>query len=419
MTFSLSDVDLATAALRPFEGADVTGLPGKDLLRMQRLGAELVRSVQLAMAASAGEIARRSTAEDGPSGLARQQGFATPEQLVASLVGGPRSDGARLVAAGRVLQEDRHPAIAQGLRDGRLTLAKAELITSAVEGLTGDTAELEDKLTRIGRVHDFERLRTACRGEAARHDALQLEGRERRQFEARSLELTEDGTGMTHVRGRVGPTYAIAMRTYLDAQVKAAFEARRGGPEDARTAAQIRADALMALMLHGLDCESPATGVKATIIVRIDKDDLERDVGFATCDAIATPISLRALRQVAVDASILPVVMNGKSQVLDLGREQRLFSWHQRMALAERDGGCVRCQAPISHCVTHHIRWWSRGGTTDLRNGVLLCTRCHTQLHHDGWEIEVDDENNVWLIAPAHLDPERTRSLGGPTRLLV
>ena len=99
--------------------------------------------------------------------------------------------------------------------------------------------------------------------------------------------------------------------------------------------------------------------------------------------------------------------------MLDLGREERLFSWAQRMALAERDGGCAKCHAPISHCITHHIVHWQYGGTTDLRNGVLLCVRCHTQVHHDKWHIEIDDENHVWFTPPRELDPERRRILGG------
>ena len=111
--------------------------------------------------------------------------------------------------------------------------------------------------------------------------------------------------------------------------------------------------------------------------------------------------------------------MNGKSQVLDAGRECRLFSWIQRMALAERDGGCAMCHAPISHCITHHIRWWSDSGLTDLRNGVLLCVRCHTQVHHDRWGIEVDEDNRVWFIPPRHIDPLQSRRLGGLAALAI
>ena len=411
MTFSLADVDRDTALMRAFEGADLGSLATPDLLRLLNAASASKRSHDVALAQIAGEVARRSTADDGPGGLARRQGFASPEQLVASVMGAPHGEGVKLVSAGASLAQDR--PLGDGLRQGSLSVDKAELIAQTVSRLTGDTTELEARLVRMARVLDYGRLKMACRSEAARFDAVQLEGRERRQFEARSFDITEDANGVTHVRGQLDPVSGGYLRTFLDAQVKAAFQARREGPDDDRTATQIRADALVALAAHGLDCESSATGVKATIIVRIDRDQLDRDVGVATCDAIGTPISLTALRQLAVDATLLPMVMDGMSEVLDQGREQRLFSWQQRMALAERDGGCAKCHAPVSHCITHHIRWWSNDGRTDLRNGVLLCVRCHTQVHHDKWDIEIDAANHVWFITPRQLDPARERILGG------
>src|SRR6478736_3439242 len=187
MSFSLANVAPAVASVHPFEGVDLASVPRAELVRLQRLVGELRRVVDVAVAEVAGEVARRSAASDGPGGLARQQGFATPEQLVASIVGGPVSDGKRLVAAGRVLGGDAHPAIADGLRTRGLSSAKAELIAATVEALSGDTTELEASLTRIGCTQDYSRLKTACRTLGARHDARQLEDRERRQHQARSL----------------------------------------------------------------------------------------------------------------------------------------------------------------------------------------------------------------------------------------
>lgn len=410
MTFSLAPVDQAIMPVRGFEGVDLESLPRSELVNLLRLASAGSRAWELAVASIAGEVARRSTIDDGPGGLARQQGFASPEQFVASVIGGGFGEGKKLVAAGTALTTAGPTG--DGLRDGSLTAAKAELIASTIAALDGDISDLESRLARAARTLDYRHLKLVCSREAARFDAVQTEARERRQFAARGLELTEDASGMTHFRGQLGPEQAAFVRTYFDAQVKSALRAKRDQVDD-RTASQIRADALVALATHGLDCTSPATGVKATVIVRVDRDQLDDEVGLATCDAISTPISITALRQIAVDASILPIVMGGDSQPLDVGREQRLFAWYQRMALAERDGGCAKCHAPVSHCITHHIRWWSKDGTTDLHNGVLLCVRCHTQVHHDRWDIEVDAENHVWFVTPAHLDPGRRRQLGG------
>lgn len=75
--------------------------------------------------------------------------------------------------------------------------------------------------------------------------------------------------------------------------------------------------------------------------------------------------------------------------ILDLGREQRLYSGTQRVALAVRDGGCLwpGCDRPPSWTEAHHIRHWARDGRTDLADGVLLCRHHHLRLHNEGWQI--------------------------------
>ncbi|GAC53108.1 hypothetical protein GOAMI_16_01040 [Gordonia amicalis NBRC 100051 = JCM 11271] len=72
---------------------------------------------------------------------------------------------------------------------------------------------------------------------------------------------------------------------------------------------------------------------------------------------------------------------------LAMGRERRLFPAHLRKAIIVRDENCIKCGAPPSHTQVHHIQHWSDDGDTDLDNGCLLCRRCHTQIHHNGWDI--------------------------------
>ena len=107
------------------------------------------------------------------------------------------------------------------------------------------------------------------------------------------------------------------------------------------------------------------------------------------------------------DAQLIPVVLGGASEVLDLGRSRRLFTKAQRLALAERDDGCAwpGCPHPPSYTEAHHIRWWeAHAGPTDLRNGVLLCSSHHHRVHHDDWDIAVRDIGAVLRPALRHLD---------------
>ncbi|WP_291383275.1 HNH endonuclease signature motif containing protein, partial [Demequina sp.] len=131
------------------------------------------------------------------------------------------------------------------------------------------------------------------------------------------------------------------------------------------------------------------------------------------------PVSTeRGQGHLAGDAGVIPAVLGGDSEVLDLGRRKRIFTRAQRLALLERDGGCAKCHAPPEHCEAHHIDWWDNGGTTDLANGVMLCTRCHHDIHRHGWNIRVQ-AGRVEFIPPPTIDPTRQPQPGGLAALEV
>jgi hypothetical protein len=207
-----------------------------------------------------------------------------------------------------------------------------------------------------------------------------------------------------------------------DAGVDAGTDAGAGagadpvGPVERRTVQQLQADALAALAKHSLGCDQTALPLASTtVVVRIPLDTLTTGTGVATIDGIAQPVDAGTARRMAADAEIIPIVLGARSEVLDCGRTRRLFTKAQRLSLWERDGGCAGCGAPPGMTEAHHLIWWSRGGTTDLNNAVLLCTSCHHSIHQDGWDIQVDGPH-VWLIPPAHIDPTRTPRPGGRQR---
>lgn len=191
--------------------------------------------------------------------------------------------------------------------------------------------------------------------------------------------------------------------------------------DDRRTVAQLQADAVTAICEHITGCDNnelPLTG--ATVIVRVSLDDLTDGTGVATIDGTDQPISITTCRQMAASGGVIPAVLGSDGEILDWGREKRLFTRAQRLALVERDGGCVMCGLPPQMTKAHHIRWWQRDtGPTDLSNGVLLCTSCHHRIHDNGWNIHVDGTkrtSKVWIIPPATVDPTQTPRLGGRAR---
>jgi len=59
-----------------------------------------------------------------------------------------------------------------------------------------------------------------------------------------------------------------------------------------------------------------------------------------------------------------------------LALENELDGPAQRLAMADRDGGCTYpgCDRPPAWTEAHHIDWWAKdGGATDLERGTLLC----------------------------------------------
>ncbi|WP_405059379.1 HNH endonuclease [Kribbella sp. NBC_01505] len=100
-------------------------------------------------------------------------------------------------------------------------------------------------------------------------------------------------------------------------------------------------------------------------------------------------LSAGAVRLLACDAAILPIVLGGDSQPLDVGTEQRFVNRYIRRALNKRDKGCVVCKAPPWMCHAHHVIHWVDGGPTSLHNLALVCSAHHRAVHKNQWTITI------------------------------
>jgi hypothetical protein len=120
-------------------------------------------------------------------------------------------------------------------------------------------------------------------------------------------------------------------------------------------------------------------------------------------------LSAAQVRRLACDAQVIPAVLGGDGQVLDVGRSRRLFTGAIRRALVLRDGGCAypACDRPARWCQGHHIVSWLFGGPTSVDNGVLLCGPHHRAVHHDGWTIRLGHDRRPDFIPRSHVDPQR------------
>jgi hypothetical protein len=384
-------------------------------------------------------IIHRSRSSLGTDGLAVRTGNGSPATLLAdvgriSLAEAYRicrvaeATADRLSLTGERLPAE-YPLVAQAMLDARIPVDSANAIVAALtqaapRAESGHLEAAERALVQFA----IDNPPDSVRKLATRwRDALDVDGVEPREDEliaSRSLRRTILANGLKRYRLDLDPVGAAFMDAAIDAQVGAViraprFDAPEGGDDelipDPRTITQIAADAVVDLARHGIACTSTDVPLPAaTIVVRMTLDALVTGRGAAQIDGIEQPISATTARRMAADARLIPVVLGGSGEVLDLGVSRRLFSTAQRIALAERDGGCAwaNCARPPSHTEAHHIEWWSHGGETNLGNGILLCSAHHHTVHRDGWKIAVID-NVPWFTPPSSVDVYRRPRRGG------
>ena len=465
-----------------------------DLMALNAAIGSARRALDALQARVAAGIAHESRAELGADSLAKQAGFRTPAALIAATTGVSTGDAARLVKVGEAVaprvdlvgerMPAKYPAVETALSAGAVGAAGAAVIVEFLDrariGRDRDVvADVEARLVERAVGLSLDDVRRLVKRAEILLEQDRLEAREEERRASRSLTFFERD-GMLHLSLVTDVESGAPIRTAIDGYVTAQFQARKdaeaaavaarradaqdagtdahgaagmprsggfasadagGVDEDRRTVAMMRADALALFCGHVLGCETSVPVAGATMIVRVNLDDLESGTGYGTIDGIDQPLSVTAIRRMAASGGVIPCVLDGTGEILDLGRENRLFTRAQKLALVERDGGCARCGLPPHMTKAHHLKWWKRdAGPTDLSNGVLLCESCHHRIHDNGWDIRIDNpprdragtgdtagtrrrrgtgvnvHGKVWFIPPAHIDPTRTPQLGGRAR---
>jgi hypothetical protein len=231
-----------------------------------------------------------------------------------------------------------------------------------------------------------------------------LEAAEKRAQRDRYLNLSGQDEGRLRLSGLLDVETGALLRTVLDPLT------RPHGHNDDRNPGQRRHDALAEVCRLAVRTgELPDTGGDPTqLVVTASYDVLAGQLAAGSLDT-GEPVSAAAVRRLACDAGILPAVLGGAGQILDVGRQRRLFTGPVRRALVLRDGGCAfpECDRPPRWCAGHHVQHWSAGGSTSVDNGVLLCGRHHRVVHHDGWQVHIAADGRPEFTPPAWIDPKQ------------
>lgn len=268
-----------------------------------------------------------------------------------------------------------------------------------------------------------EELRLAARTARDRLDPIGVTLRFEERFAARSFRMWVDEHGQQHARLAFDDDAAAWVQAILHAALRPRRGPRFVGPDardradeaaaDERSNEQLQYDTLMAVLRTGAAADpSQAFGdrqpgvrilVEQTALaetapaetaivdaVRVAAAARTRVTGVGHVEDGGVTLPAGVVERYLCDAGSLRVALDHRGRPLDVGREQRLFTRTQRIAIAARDGGCVGpfCTAPISWCEYHHIDHWAEdGGRTDVDDGVPLCRNCHLRLHNQGHRI--------------------------------
>ncbi|HET7387889.1 MAG TPA: DUF222 domain-containing protein [Nocardioidaceae bacterium] len=359
--------------------------------------------------------------------------YAAAHDYVTAVAGGYAGSGRRSLRTARDLCGER-AATLEALSAGSISAEHAEVICRCIRKLPVD-AELRDAgerflLDHAGTLNATE-LKTVGRellevldpdGSTARGER-ELSRQERAAHLNRFFTITRDRLGGARVRGRGSAEDAAVLEAALSALTGPGPSADAGSDSSGATdgcgtssAAESdystrQWDAMIELAQRGLDSKLlPAChGVKPRVGITIDFDTMRNRVGAGLLDT-GERLSASAVRRLACDADIYPIVLGSRSQILDVGRSQRLVPLALWLALIARDRHCCfpGCRRPPIACDAHHIRHWVDGGPTCLANTCLLCARHHTMVHNTGWDIAINPvDGRPDFRPPAHLDPDR------------
>ena len=286
------------------------------------------------------------------------------------------------------------------------------MLLDAATGLIREAMALsEEKLTaRARQVRD--RLDEA--GVVEREEALR---------QKRCLNLYPQSDGTLRISGILDPESAA----HVVAAIDAATSPRRGGPrfvdpaskvrakrllDDPRTTQQIALDALVDLVKLGVAGDSAhiVGAHKPTVRLHVTALDLDRRAGTAQFEGQTASVSIATAERFACADGFVPILFDKDGgQVMNVGRDERLFTPRQRVGLAARDGGCrfPDCDRPPSWTEAHHINEWDRDhGRTDIADGVLLCRHHHLLVHNNGWQV-TRAGTDYSVVPPRSLDPEQ------------
>jgi hypothetical protein len=371
--------------------ADPAGCGHDDLSRMTRQSLRVrgwLDAIDARIAVQAGRLA----GEGGSTGAA-----------TVLTGGGRRSRRDAEAAAARGAVCAQMPVFADALADGTVTAGHVDAVVAAARHLDGvgkeRLAERADELVAAAAISPPEQF--AAEAErvaraAASDDELSRQERLRRDRNVRRW--VDKHTGMCNTKLSLDPLADAKVWTSISAALATARAAAQR--DDDRTWDQLQADVVADLLTRsGGGDERRVPEVSVLIDMRTLVDTIHDTSTCETSEGRALPVE--TLRRLCCEADVLPIVLGGAGEVLDVGRQCRVATRAQRRALRAMYRTCAhpQCTVPFDACRIHHVTYWFHGGASDLDNLVPICETHHHLVHEGGWTLQLfADRRTIWRL---------------------
>ena len=313
--------------------------------------------------------------------------------VISEQTGKSKRDASRLAKVAQGLAA--MPNTKKKLSEGGFTIDHAAALVNTAETAGAEAVDNDEALLGLAESKPADVFAGDAKRAKLKASRDRGEAELKRQRNARKASLGKDrDSGMGILHAELDPVshglLAQALQTHADRLWRTDSKA---GNTKSRTAPQRMADALLET-ITGLDALThqplPATssGGKGSgrpqLIITADIGLFDGANPNGACEILGTgPVPPAILERLSADTAVAGMIFSGDGRALWLGTSTRTPNAAQRLAIAVRDKGCVRCGAPIHLADIHHISEWENGGPTDIDNLQALCGPCHRQHHHD------------------------------------
>jgi len=283
------------------------------------------------------------------------------------------------------------------LRDGEISYRHAQVMIDQTSSLPDEaSAEFENELLPFATTLTVAKFTAVARKKRESLHPESITVRHRAAVEERRVWVDPQPDGMAFLGAQLSAEIALAA---YDRLTEIAMGQK--APDDDRTLAQKRADAMSDLLVDGDTCAAGAGagagagadagtghGVRAKVLVTVPVLTL---LGQSETPANLEgygPIDPEVARQLAADAPSFARVLTDPvtSAILDFDRTKYAVAADLRLVLRVRDETCRApgCNRAASRCDVDHSVDWALGGTTCAANLSHLCEFHHNLKHHTG-----------------------------------